>query len=105
LLKNYGLLKEFYQKHGHAKVPMQYGDDKLGLWVKTQLTLYRNGKEGKLPALSAERIQMIEELGITWGERRKGIPWEERFQALLDYKVRSRLVLCHVVLINMKLTT
>jgi hypothetical protein len=31
---------------------------------------------------------MLEELGITWGKRRKGIPWEDRFQALLDYKER-----------------
>ena len=56
--------------------------------MKTQLTLYRNGKDGKLPALSAERIRMLEELGISWGVRRKGIPWEERFKALLEYKVR-----------------
>ena len=50
--------------------------------------MYRNGLEGKLPALSSERTSMLEELGICWGERRKTIPWDERFQALLDYKVR-----------------
>lgn len=60
-----------------------------GLWVKTQLTLYRNGKEGKLPSLSSERIKLLEEIGINWGERRRGIPWEERYQALLEYKVRD----------------
>ena len=59
-----------------------------GLWVKNQLNMYRNGLEGKLPALSSERTSMLEELGICWGERRKTIPWDERFQALLDYKVR-----------------
>lgn len=59
-----------------------------GLWVKTQLTLYRNGNEGKLPSLSTDRITMLEDLGISWGVRRKGIPWEERFEALVDYKKR-----------------
>ena len=59
-----------------------------GLWVKTQLTLYRNGNEGKLPSLSTDRIKLMEDLGISWGVRRKGIQWEERFEALLDYKKR-----------------
>ena len=58
------------------------------LWVKTQLTLYRNGKAGKLPALSDERIRLLEELDITWGVRRKVIPWEDQFQELMDYKRR-----------------
>lgn len=63
-------------------------------WVKTQLTLYRNGQEGKLPALSAERIRMLDELGITWGVRKKGVPWEDRFQVLLEYKVRILRYVC-----------
>jgi hypothetical protein len=63
------------------------------LWVKTQLTLYRNGKDGKLPLLTGERIGMLEELGLSWGVRRKGVPWEDRFQVLLDYKV-SYIVCC-----------
>lgn len=87
-LKNYDFLKDFKEAHRHVDVPMQYGENKLGLWVKTQLTLYRNGKEGKLPALSSDRIRMLEELGITWGERRKGIPWDDRYHALLEYKER-----------------
>ena len=59
----------------------------IGLWLKTQLTLYRNGREGKIPALSVDRIRMLEGLGVTWGERRRGIPWEERYEALMDFKV------------------
>ena len=31
---------------------------------------------------------MLEGLGIEWGVRKKGTPWEDRFQTLLEYKVR-----------------
>mmetsp|Transcript_56531 Transcript_56531/g.120064 ORF Transcript_56531/g.120064 Transcript_56531/m.120064 type:complete len:470 (+) Transcript_56531:193-1602(+) len=87
-LKNYSLLKEFKQQHGHVKVPVRYAENKLGSWLKTQVTQYRNAQEGKLPALSAERIRLLEEIGINWGEKRVTTPWDDRFQMLLDYKKR-----------------
>ena len=62
--------------------------DKLGSWLKTQVTQYRNAQEGKLPALSAERIRLLEEIGIDWGEKRVTTPWDDRFQALVQYKSR-----------------
>mmetsp|Transcript_20583 Transcript_20583/g.36998 ORF Transcript_20583/g.36998 Transcript_20583/m.36998 type:complete len:485 (-) Transcript_20583:972-2426(-) len=91
-LKNYSLLKEFEQQHGHVKVPVRYSENKLGSWLKTQVTQYRNAQVGKLPALSAERIRLLEEIGINWGEKRVTTPWDERFQTLLDYKRRFRNV-------------
>jgi len=87
-LKNYGLLKGFKQKHGHANVPAKYAENNLGSWLKTQVTQYRNAQEGKLPALSAERIRLLEEIGISWGDKRVTTPWDDRFQTLLDYKGR-----------------
>lgn len=87
-LKNYSLLKEFKQTYGHVKVPVRYAENKLGSWLKTQVTQYRNAQEGKLPALSSERIRLLEEIGINWGEKRVTTPWDERFQTLLDYKRR-----------------
>lgn len=86
-LKNYGLLKKFKEKHGHVRVPFG-ADDKLGSWLKTQVTQYRNTQEYKLPALSAERIQLLEDIGVDWGERRGVMSWEERFLSLLDYRQR-----------------
>lgn len=91
-LKNYSLLKEFKQKNGHVKVPVRYAENKLGSWLKTQVTQYRNAQEGKLPALSAERIRLLEEIGINWGEKQVTTPWDDRFQTLLDYKRRFRNV-------------
>lgn len=56
-------------------------------WMKTQTTLYQNGKAGKLPALDDERICMLEKLDICWGVRRKVIPWDDQYKELLEYKV------------------
>lgn len=88
-LKNYGLLNEFKEKHGHIKVPAKGGEyDKLFSWMKTQITQYRNAKEGKLPALSEERIKLLDEIGMQWGEKRKTTPWDERYEALIQYRKR-----------------
>ena len=86
-LENYGLLKEFKQKHGHVRVPID-ADDKLGSWLKTQMHQYRNTQEGKLPVLSSERIQLLEDIGVDWGKRRWTTPWDDRFVALLDFRRR-----------------
>jgi hypothetical protein len=86
-LRNYGLLKEFKQKHGHVRVPID-ADDKLGSWLKTQMNQYRNTQEGKLPALSSERIQLLEDIGVDWGKRRWTTPWDDRFITLLDFRRR-----------------
>jgi len=88
-LKNYALLKEFKEKHGHIKVPAKGGEyDKLFSWMKTQITQFRNAKEGKLPALSEERIKLLDEIGMHWGEKRKTTPWDERYEALIQYRKR-----------------
>jgi len=88
-LKNYALLKEFKEKYGHVKVPAKGGEhDKLGSWMKTQITQYRNAKEGKLPALSEERIKLLDEIGMNWGEKRKTTPWDDRYEALIQYRKR-----------------
>ncbi|KAL7492943.1 hypothetical protein ACHAWT_003340 [Skeletonema menzelii] len=88
-LKNYALLKEFKEKHGHVKVPAKGGEyDKLGSWMKTQITQYRNAKEGKLPALSEDRIKLLDEIGMHWGEKRKTTPWDDRYEALIQYRKR-----------------
>ena len=77
------------EKYGHVKVPAKGGEhDKLGSWMKTQITQYRNAKEGKLPALSEERIKLLDEIGMSWGEKRKTTPWDDRYEALIQYRKR-----------------
>lgn len=77
------------EKFGHVKVPAKGGEyDKLASWMKTQITQYRNSKEGKMPALSQERIKLLEEIGMNWGEKRKTTPWDARYEALIEYRKR-----------------
>eukprot|EP00569_Conticribra_weissflogii_P014464 CAMPEP_0171418020 /NCGR_PEP_ID=MMETSP0880-20121228/40897_1 /TAXON_ID=67004 /ORGANISM="Thalassiosira weissflogii, Strain CCMP1336" /LENGTH=599 /DNA_ID=CAMNT_0011936287 /DNA_START=106 /DNA_END=1905 /DNA_ORIENTATION=- len=87
-LKNYQHLKDFKAKYGHVKVPLKYAENKLGSWLKTQITQYRNAKEGRQPCLSEERIRLLEEIGVCWGEKRITTPWEARFEDLIQYKER-----------------
>ncbi len=75
-LRNYGLLKEFKQKHGHVRVPIK-ADNKLGSWLKMQMMQYCNTQEGKLPTLTAEQIQLLEDIGVNWGKRWWMIPWDK----------------------------
>lgn len=91
-LRNYCLLKEFKHKNGHVKVPVRYAENNLGSWLKTQVTQYRNAQEGKMPALSAERIRLMEEIGLNWGEKQVTTPWDDRFHTLLEYKARFQNV-------------
>ena len=77
------------EKFGHVKVPAKGGEyDKLASWMKTQITQYRNSKEGKMPALSQERIKLLDEIGMNWGEKRKITPWDARYEALIEYRKR-----------------
>ncbi|KAL3784308.1 hypothetical protein HJC23_004972 [Cyclotella cryptica] len=89
-MKSFNLLKEFKEANGHVKVPVKHieGGFKLGSWLKTQITQYRNAKEGRQPALSAERIKLLEDIGVSWGEKRLTTPWESRFEDLLEFKRR-----------------
>jgi hypothetical protein len=87
-MKSYNILKEYKEAHGHVKVPVKHIHHgfKLGSWFKTQITQYRNSNEGRLPALCNERIKLLEELGVSWGEKRNTTSWDSRFDALLEFK-------------------
>ena len=54
-------LIEFKQLHGHCNVPQKGGKDKrLGKWVNTQRTHFKQGK------LKPERVQQLEAVGFVW---------------------------------------
>jgi hypothetical protein len=89
-MKSFNLLKEFKVSNGHVKVPVKHveGGFKLGSWLKTQITQYRNAKEGRQPALCADRIKLLDEIGVCWGEKRLTTPWDSRFEDLVEFKRR-----------------
>jgi hypothetical protein len=73
----FGLLLQFIEREGNARVPQSHVESglKLGTWVNRQ---YRDYKSGKL---EAERVAQLEALpGWTWAARQAD--WEEGFAAL-----------------------
>lgn len=89
-MKSYSLLKEYKLRNGHVKVPIKHIEQgfKLGSWLKTQITQYRNTQDGKQPALCAERIRLLEEIGVQWGQKRQTTSWDDRYECLLEFKRR-----------------
>ena len=80
-------LEEFKAKYGHCRVPQVWKENRrLGQWVATMRNLK---KANKLPH---DRAKLLEGVGFVWccrnvaaatkGEKRKMIPWTERFEEL-----------------------
>lgn len=93
-------LEEFKQQKGHCNVPRGYKDNsRLSEWVrrlrekKSELSKRGQDYETPLPnhklssrTLTKERIDQLEILGFVWSLKTKpNVPWETRFQELLDY--------------------
>ncbi|MEE3342778.1 MAG: helicase associated domain-containing protein [Bacilli bacterium] len=79
----YELAKAYYEYHGNLFVPINfqvagYKDNKLvklGHWLSTQRTNYKEGK------ISKERIEKLENIGMVW--KRK--PVKENFRRYNEY--------------------
>jgi hypothetical protein len=74
-------LKQFKAREGHCEVPPKHveGIFRLGWWVNRQ----RNNKD----AMSAERRQQLDEIGINWNPHEQS--WEEGLLALRQFKARE----------------
>ena len=73
-------LVEYKRVHGNCNVPREYKENPpLGSWVRKQRT--------KKETMSEERRKKLNSIGFTWKFRyRIPVPWEVRFQQLVDYK-------------------
>jgi hypothetical protein len=56
----YQQLSEFFEKHGHSKVPMNYRDKSLANWVSAQR------QDRKNDSLSQERIDLLNRVEFVW---------------------------------------
>lgn len=76
-------LQAFRARAGHCIVPEGHTEAgyRLGNWVRTQI---HNRHDGKL---GAERVAMLEALGMTWGETRDE-QWERALAALQAFRAR-----------------
>lgn len=60
---NYNLAKEYYTKHGNLLIPNTFttvNGIKLGRWIGTQRSDYRNNR------ISKEKIILLEKIGMIW---------------------------------------
>ena len=62
---NYEMIQEYYLLHGHIKITKGETEKSRNLywWLNDQLKYYRSGK------LSENRIRLLEEVGMIWGDK------------------------------------
>ena len=85
LWKNaYLAAKQYYHVHGTLQMPAEYKTEDgiaLGKWVRRQQYAYRNPEKSN-SALTPERIQLLEAIGIQW-DALDG--WQHRYELTRDY--------------------
>jgi superfamily II DNA or RNA helicase len=80
----FGLLEQFVEHHGHARVPRPctVNGYRLGAWINGQRNKYSNG------TLAADRICRLQKLpGWAWDTHAE--QWQEGFRRLVDYVERQ----------------
>ena len=85
----YNLAKAYYNKYNNLEIPqsfktldgINYGENgyNLGQWINTQRKIYKNRK------LSEEKIELLEKIGMRFGNRRNIIDWEEYYNLAKAY--------------------
>ena len=70
---NYELLQLYKKDKGDCLVPKSYAVNgvALGAWVNAQRVQYRKLQDGKPSAMTRERIDKLEALGIDWSPQEK----------------------------------
>lgn len=68
--EKYNLLLDYYKEYGHINLKSneEYKGVKLGMWLSSQRQAYRDNPNY---AISSERIELLEALGINWTPRQK----------------------------------
>jgi len=80
-------LVNYKRKYGHCSIPLNYegeNNNALGRWVKRQRYNYKLYKQGKTSSISADHIDLMEEIGFIWDAH--GGQWQKMYEELLDYK-------------------
>lgn len=98
----YKELEDFKRANNHARVPGRVPG--LGRWVADLRRNYRAAKESPAfleaneakearllsPAdLTKERLDKLDELGFEWDVAKKTLPWQTRFEQMLEFKEKN----------------
>ena len=81
----YRLAKQFYEEHGHLRVPRRYRTEEgyaLGNWIGTQRSVRAGRQYGRLPP---ERIARLDAIGMVW-EDPYTAAWNRCYAALVRYR-------------------
>ena len=84
--RNFALLERFKDREGHCNVPRAHEEDgvNLGAWLLT----VRQVRKGNMSyALSAERVERLENLGVAWDPLED--QWERNFALLEQFNGRE----------------
>ena len=85
-------LMSFKGKYGHCNVSQNGEDASLGKWCSALRGSYKKIQNNQKPKmkLSDEQIQRLKDAGFKWSLVRKvGSTFDERFNDLMSFKVRS----------------
>mmetsp|Transcript_39596 Transcript_39596/g.95648 ORF Transcript_39596/g.95648 Transcript_39596/m.95648 type:complete len:245 (+) Transcript_39596:102-836(+) len=76
-------LVEYKNEYGDTNVPLRYvKDEKLGMWVYTQIHQRRNGWK----VLTPERIKKLDGIGFDWNNTiAADDKWDEKYDRLVGY--------------------
>mmetsp|Transcript_8215 Transcript_8215/g.12598 ORF Transcript_8215/g.12598 Transcript_8215/m.12598 type:complete len:246 (+) Transcript_8215:352-1089(+) len=79
--KNYQLLVEFKNKHGHTRV-VRSTEKKLGNWVDRQRMFHKRG------VLAADFVKKLNDIGFNWQSRSQleEKKWDQKLQLLIEFK-------------------
>lgn len=81
----YEELKDFKTKNGHCIPPVQPAT-KLRHWVDKIRTEYKKLRAGSSSALTAQRLQKLNDIDFQFERKIKPRTWEERYEELVRFK-------------------
>jgi hypothetical protein len=87
--ERFNQLLEYKNLHGHTRVPSYCKENpRLASWVKCQRRQHKLFWEGKRSSMSAERTQLLNDVGFTWEVKNKkaGDEYDKLVQVLGDLK-------------------
>ena len=92
-------LRRYKEQHGDCIVPRGYAaNPKLASWVAEQRKQYKLMKTGNPSSITAERIQLLNELGFAWNAQEEA--WKRQIRDLVAFAKENGH--CHVPLNHKK---
>uniref|UniRef100_A0A7S4S7U3 Helicase-associated domain-containing protein n=1 Tax=Ditylum brightwellii TaxID=49249 RepID=A0A7S4S7U3_9STRA len=82
-----GELRKYKETHGHCSVPARCSSNKrLANWVSKQRQVYYDMKEGRSSIMTAERVDILNNLGFKWKMHEDN--WHDMLDDLKEFKER-----------------